>query len=298
MSPISTLTALAPAKINLYLHVVGRRSNGYHELDSLIAFSDLHDVIRVDPAETLTLTLEGPFAHGLEGGANNLVLRAAMALADQAGRKAGASITLSKNLPVASGIGGGSADAAATLRILNRFWQVGLDGPTLSRLGQSLGADVPVCLFGQTARVQGIGEKIEPGPALPDIGLLLVNPGVGVSTAAVFSKRRGAFSSPADLPASFDSAESLVEFLSHCHNDLLASARELSPQIDLVLADIVQQPDCLFASLSGSGATCFGLFADGAAAYAAASALQVARPGWWVEAGKFLTATPPPTENP
>ena len=264
----------------------------------MIAFSDLHDVIRVDPAETLTLTLEGPFAHGLEGGANNLVLRAAMALADQAGRKAGASITLSKNLPVASGIGGGSADAAATLRILNRFWQVGLDGPTLSRLGQSLGADVPVCLFGQTARVQGIGEKIEPGPALPDIGLLLVNPGVGVSTAAVFSKRRGAFSSPADLPASFDSAESLVEFLSHCHNDLLASARELSPQIDLVLADIVQQPDCLFASLSGSGATCFGLFADGAAAYAAASALQVARPGWWVEAGKFLTATPPPTENP
>ena len=244
------------------------------------------------------MTLDGPFAHGLEGGANNLVLRAAMALADQAGRQPGASITLSKNLPVASGIGGGSADAAATLRILNKFWQLRLDRPTLSRLGQSLGADVPVCLFGQTARVQGIGEQIVPGPALPDIGLLLVNPGVGVSTAAVFSRRRGAFSSPADLPASFDSAESLVEFLSHCRNDLLASAQELAPDIELVLADIVRQPDCLFASLSGSGATCFGIFRDGTTAFAAASGLQEDRRGWWIEAGKFLAATPPSTENP
>ena len=263
----------------------------------MIAFADIHDLIRIEPADTLRLTLEGPFAPALNSDPNNLVLRAATALADQAGLQPGASIILSKNLPVASGIGGGSADAAATLRILNIFWQAGLDDPALSRLGQSLGADVPVCLFGRTARVQGIGEHIAPGPDLPDIGLLLVNPGVGVPTAAVFSKRQGAYSRPADLPASFETAASLVDFLLHCHNDLLTPARHLSPQIDVVLADITQQPDCLFASLSGSGATCFGIFADIATACAAASTLQRVQAGWWIHAGKFLTMTPPPSAN-
>ncbi len=263
----------------------------------MIAFADIHDLIRIEPADTLRLTLEGPFAPALDSDPNNLVLRAATALADQAGFQPGASIVLSKNLPVASGIGGGSADAAATLRVLNEFWQVGLADPDLSRLGQSLGADVPVCLFGQTARVRGIGEHIAPVPELPDIGLLLVNPGVGVSTAAVFSNRQGAYSRPADLPASFETAASLVDFLSHCRNDLLAPARQLAPQIDFVLADITQRPDCLFASLSGSGATCFGIFADVATAHAAASALQGERPRWWIHAGKFLTMTPPPAKN-
>jgi 4-diphosphocytidyl-2-C-methyl-D-erythritol kinase len=260
----------------------------------LIVFADIHDLIRVEPAATLSLEIEGPFAPGLDNDPDNLVLRAATALADLAGLQTGASITLSKNLPVASGIGGGSADAAATLRILNIFWEMGLDGPTLSRLGQSLGADVPVCLFGQTARVQGIGEHIAPGPTLPDFGLLLVNPGEAVSTAAVFSNREGAFSRPVILPASFETAVSLVDFLSHCHNDLLAAARRLSPQIDTVLAEIAQQPDCLFASLSGSGATCFGIFADVATACAAASALQEVRADWWIHAGNILTMTPPP----
>lgn len=263
----------------------------------MIAFADLHDLIRIEPADSLTLSIEGPFARALNVNPDNLVLQAALALADKAGLQRGASITLWKNLPVASGIGGGSADAAAALRALNIFWQAGMDDPTLSVLGQTLGADVPVCLFGRTARVQGIGERIAPGPKLPAIGLLLVNPGVGVSTAAVFSNRAGAFSRPADLPASFDSAASLVEFLSHCHNDLLAPARQLSPQIDAVLADIAEQPDCLFASLSGSGATCFGLFADVATARDVAASLKNARPGWWVQAGEFLTVTPPPAKN-
>lgn len=242
--------------------------------------------------------MEGPFAQALGSGPDNLMLRAATALADQVGLRSGASIILLKNLPVASGIGGGSADAAATLRALNIFWRAGLDDPALSRLGQSLGADIPVCLFGRTARVRGIGEHITPAPALPDIGLLLVNPGVNVSTSAVFSERRGAYSLPADLPVAFENAASLTGFLAHCHNDLLAPARQLSPQIDHVLADLTRQPDCLFAALSGSGATCFGIFTDVATASAAASALKGARSDWWMHAGKFLTKTPPPAENP
>lgn len=216
-----------------------------------------------------------------------------MALADRTGRRPGASITLTKNLPVASGIGGGSADAAATLRALNEYWQAGLDTSSLSQLGQSLGADVPVCLFGRTARIQGIGEHIAPGPGLPEFGLLLVNPGVAVSTAAVFSKREGDYSEPVDLPATFETAASLADFLSHCHNDLLEPARQLAPDIENVLSDISGQPDCLFASLSGSGATCFGIFPHKEAACAAALAIRESRDGWWVHAGNILTRTPP-----
>lgn len=263
----------------------------------MIAFADIHDRIGIEPADSLSLTLDGPFAPALNKDPNNLVLRAATALADQAGLQPRASITLSKHLPVASGIGGGSADAAATLRALNIFWQVGMDESALSLLGQSLGADVPVCLFGRTARVQGIGEHVVPGPDLPDVGVVLVNPGVGLSTAAVFSERQAAFSKAADLPGSFETASSLIEFLSMCHNDLLPPARRLSPEIDTVLAEISRIPGCRLASMSGSGATCFGIFADRAAARTAASVLQGGQPDWWIHAGRFLAMTPRPGEN-
>jgi 4-diphosphocytidyl-2-C-methyl-D-erythritol kinase len=289
--------AIAPAKINLYLHVVGRRPNGYHELDSLVAFADAHDLIQIEPSERVSLTLAGPFGHMLDNDSDNLVLRAAKTLSDHAGLNRGASITLVKNLPVASGIGGGSADAAATLRALNSFWEVGLDDQALASLGGSLGADVPVCLFGRTARMQGIGEIIEPGPDLPEIGLLLVNPGIGVSTLEVFSKREGTFSGPAPLPASFRSAADLAEFLSRCQNDLLAPARLITPQIDLVLGDIARQRDCLFSSLSGSGATCFGVFTDPKSAHDAVDDLKQSRAGWWSNAGKILPQTPAPAEQ-
>jgi 4-diphosphocytidyl-2-C-methyl-D-erythritol kinase len=195
---------------------------------------------------------------------------------------------------VASGIGGGSADAAATLHLLNRFWEIGMDDPTLAQIGQTLGADVPVCLFGKTARMQGIGEQIALGPLLPEIGIVLVNPGVGVSTPAVFSARQGAYSTPADLPASFADSAALVRFLSRCHNDLLPPARGLCPEIDTVLTEIAAQEQCLFASLSGSGATCLGLYSDLGTARSVASALSMKNPGWWIEAGNFLAATPPP----
>ena len=273
--------------------MVGRRDDGYHELDSLIAFADVGDLIGVEVADTLTLALDGPFAEALDAGPDNLVLRAAEALAEHAGITAGASLTLIKKLPVASGIGGGSADAAAALHLLNRFWRIGLDDAALALIGQSIGADVPVCLFGRTARMQGIGEKITPGPDLPEIGLLLVNPGVGVSTAAVFGARQGAYSVPALLPASFATTEALTEFLSRCHNDLLVPARQLSPEIEGVLTEIAAREDCLFASLSGSGATCFGIFPNLSSARSAASVLAKKQPGWWVHAGDFLAMTPP-----
>ena len=178
--------------------MLGRRDDGYHELDSLVAFASVRDVVHLSPADTLTLTLDGPFAGDLDNGSGNLVLRAAAALTKAVGLSVGASVTLVKNLPVASGIGGGSADAAAALNGLNDLWRTGLDDAALARLGQSLGADVPVCLFGKTAHVRGIGECVSAGPTLPDCGVLLVNPGVAVSTPAVFLQRQGALFQTAD----------------------------------------------------------------------------------------------------
>ena len=186
-------TEAAPAKLNLYLHVVGRRDDGYHLLDSLVAFAEAGDVLRARPANGLRLTLDGAFGRALAGEPDNLVLRAARLLAEAAGVPPHAELVLEKNLPVASGIGGGSADAAAALRLLQRLWNVSLPAATLQQLALRLGADVPVCLHGHPVRMGGIGERLEPVPALPPCGLLLVNPGVAVQTRPVFQARTGGF---------------------------------------------------------------------------------------------------------
>jgi len=290
-----SVTADAPAKINLFLHVTGRRADGYHELDSLIAFAAVSDRISAAPAAALSLAIVGPFAAGLTAGDDNLVLRAARRLADHAGVGAGAAITLEKNLPVASGIGGGSADAAAALRVLDRLWGVGADAAALSRLGLELGADVPVCLYGRTARVTGIGERIAPAPALPELGLLLVNPGVAVPTPAVFAARRGPFSAPAAPPGGFADAAGLAAALRETRNDLTEAALSVAPGIGPVLEAIAASDGCLLARLSGSGATCFGLYADAAGAAAAARALAARHARWWVAATRFLSETPGPS---
>ena len=173
------LTEPAPAKVNLYLHLTGRRDDGYHLLDSLVVFAGIGDTLSAAPAETLSLQVTGPFAAGLAGEPDNLVLRAARALAAAAGVAAGAHLVLDKHLPVASGIGGGSADAAAALRLLCRLWRVTPQPAALARLAAGLGADVPVCLAGHAARMGGIGERLEPAPVLPACGIVLVNPGIG-----------------------------------------------------------------------------------------------------------------------
>ncbi len=297
---MASIAVPAPAKINLFLHVVGRRADGYHTLDSLIAFADCHDVVRVEISDNLTLSLEGPFAGDLGEDADNLVLRAARALMaavgetwdETGGEIRGAAITLSKNLPVASGIGGGSADAAAAMQALNSLWQLGLSAEALAKIGLSLGADVPVCLFGRPARVQGIGENITAAGPLPPMGLVLVNPGVPVSTARVFTSRQGAFSRTASFPEDMYDQRELIAALDKTRNDLAPPAIEQSPQIAEVLEGLGAQPDCLLARLSGSGATCFGLFPDRKTAGDAARAIRRAHAGWWVHDGCFLTDAP------
>jgi 4-diphosphocytidyl-2-C-methyl-D-erythritol kinase len=275
--------AFAPAKLNLFLHVTGRRPDGYHLLDSLVAFADCGDTLHASAAAELSLTIRGPFAAGLAGEADNLVLRAARTLAAEAGVPALARLELEKHLPVASGIGGGSADAAATLRLLCRLWRVAPDPAALDRLALRLGADVPVCLGCQPTRMGGTGEKLAPAPALPPCAVLLVNPGVAVATAEVFRARSGPYSAPAHLPEGWPDAPAMAADLATLANDLEAPARSLCPAIGDVLASIAAQPGCLLARMSGSGATCFGLFAEQASAEHAAGG--AARPGWWAWAG-------------
>jgi len=281
-------TVRAPAKVNLYLHVTGRRDDGYHLLDSLIAFADAADTIQVRPAETLTLAVDGPFAAGVPAGADNLVLKAAMALAETAGVPAGARIRLFKRLPVAAGIGGGSADAAAALKALSALWQVNPAKEDLAGLALALGADVPVCLAARPAFVGGIGEEITEAPPLPRCWLILANPGIALPTPAVFKHRDGPFSAEARFDAPPSDPRDLARLLGERRNDLTDAAVALEPTVGRVLAELDRLPGALLARMSGSGATCFALFATREQAETGAQILGQHHPGWWVEAAELL----------
>lgn len=273
-------TEFAPAKINLCLHVTGRRADGYHLLDSLVVFAGVGDQVSGTLADPPSLSVEGPKAAGLTGEGDNLVLRAARAMG------VSARIVLEKHLPVSSGIGGGSADAAATLRLLAR-----LSGRALPDAAAvlALGADVPVCLAGRPARMTGIGEGLAPLPPLPEVWLVLANPGVALSTPAIFRALARADNAPLprDLPR-LRSAADLAAFMMMQRNDLEPPALALEPVIGRVKAALSAQAGCLMARMSGSGATCFGLFADPLAAHAAARAIRAAEPGWWVADAPLL----------
>jgi 4-diphosphocytidyl-2-C-methyl-D-erythritol kinase len=293
----AALRLAAPAKLNLYLHVVGRRPDGYHLLDSLVAFAAVGDALTFSSAPTLSLAVDGPFEHDLGAGDDNLVLKAAHALAAQAGRAPAAAIHLTKRLPVASGIGGGSADAAATLQGLNRLWNLGLSESALARIGLGLGADVPVCLAGVPSFFGGIGDEIASAGPLPRAHVVLVNPGAPLATAAVFRARAPAagaapYSQPARWTEAVPDAPALAGMLAKRGNDLTAAAIGLLPAIADVLAALEQQPPCLLARLSGSGATCFGLFAVRGEAREAAAAIAAAHPDWWVVATMLAAAKP------
>lgn len=293
---IAPITVFAPAKINLYLHVVGRRDDGYHVLDSLVVFAaagqgdGAGDEIAVVPADDLSLAIEGPFADGLPADRSNLVLQAADALAaaaptaDGAGR--GARITLTKRLPLASGIGGGSADAAATLRALVRLWDVRLPAVELAALALRLGADLPMCLASRPAFVGGIGERIDSVPPLPPCWLVLANPGVALPTPGVFRARHGPFSPPGRFERPPYDAMALAALLAGRNNDLTAAAISICPVIGEVLDRLSRCPGALLSRMSGSGATCFALFADAADAKAAAEEVGAGRPDWWVRAAR------------
>lgn len=278
----------APAKVNLDLRITGRRPDGYHELDSLVVFTTWADRLTFTPDRRLTLELSGPFAAALADQTDNLVLRAARRLADHAGCPPHVRIALDKRIPVAAGLGGGSADAAATLRGLSRLWQLGSEVADLLPLALELGADVPVCLRSRPARMRGIGERIEP-IELPVLDLVLANPNLALSTAQVFAGLGGiAPASGPDESVPTGRAD-LLAWLRARGNDLEAPARRLEPVIEEVLAALHAQPGCRLARMSGSGATCFGMFDDQPTAACAAEALRRARPSWWV----ISTATRP-----
>lgn len=274
---MATETEFAPAKVNLSLHVIGRRADGYHLLDSLVAFAGVGDRVTVTaPGEGLAVT--GPQAAYLPATDDNLCLRAARAMGG------GVAVALDKVLPVASGIGGGSADAAAVLRAMARL------GRPMAAPAQvlALGADVPVCLTGRPVRMSGVGEVLAP-LTLPEGWLVLANPRVAVATADVFRTlaRRDNAPMPDPLPR-LRGLPDLAAFLAQTRNDLEPPAIALAPVIGRVKAALAAQPGCLFARMSGSGATCFGLFSDPLTATAAARTVQAAEPGWWVAAGPMV----------
>ncbi len=291
MADPAALSSPAPAKINLYLHVTGKRPDGFHELDSLVAFAGINDVVEVSPADELSLTVDGPFAEGLTAGSDNLALKAAEKLRETAGIGTGAAIRLEKRLPVASGIGGGSADAAAALNGLMALWQIDPASLDLGGVAMDLGADVPVCLHGRAAFVGGIGDEIERAPALPPAWLVLVNPGQPLSTSEVFGEHQGDFSGPGRFDESPATTDVLAGFLADRGNDLTEAAERLLPAVTQVLKSLEAEEDCLLARMSGSGATCFGLFADAGGAARAAAELGQQQTEWWVRAAPLLDDT-------
>lgn len=276
----------APAKVNLYLHVVGRRSDGYHLLDTLMVFTELADRVEVEPADTLSLVAEGPFVDRLPGEADdNLVMRAARALAEAAGVAPRARIKLTKNLPVSAGLGSGSSDAAATLNALSRLWQIPQGAVDLPALALTLGADVPACLRAEPVFVGGIGEVLSPAPRLPKVDILLVNPGVQLVTGSVFEARRGGFNPEARFDEAPQNVRALADLLKDRENDLTEAATRLSPVVREMLRAIESAPGCRLARMTGSGATCFGLFDDVETARRAREEFRVR--DWWCAVTHF-----------
>ena len=274
------LRVLAPAKINLFLHVGDKRGDGYHALQSLVVFTRMGDEIALSPDRELKLIIHGPFAEDLPVTDDNLVLRAARALAKHAGVTRGAYLSLKKKLPVSSGIGGGSADAAAALRGLATLWNLKVQPDELRIIAEDLGSDVPVCVACKPQWMEGRGEKLAPLDGIPMFPMVLVNPRVAVPTAKVFgalTQRRGV---ELPRPPAMQNAGDVVAYLKDTSNDLEAPARAIAPVIGEVLDALKSQPGALLSRMSGSGATCFAIFSDFDAAASAAAALR-GRP-WWV----------------
>lgn len=286
---MSTVHEFAPAKINLTLHVLGRRDDGYHLLESLVAFAGVGDELEVAKGPTFTLDVDGPFAGELPDAAGNIVVAAADALAHGASDiPPGAAIRLRKNLPVAAGIGGGSANAAACLRALLKLNGKSMSDTALNQIAVGLGADVPVCLRSEISMMSGIGQIVEPAPALPEVHAVLVNPRVAVPTGPIFQALgllQGAMvaeEAPSPPAGGFRSAAALVDYLTLCRNDLEPPAAGMVREIGDVQDALFATEGCLFARMSGSGATCFGLYAKAGDAGAAAARMKSEHPGWWV----------------
>ncbi len=278
----------APAKLNLFLHVGEKRPDGFHDLQSLVVFAEVGDTLEFGHASSLSFLLKGSFADALRSEGDNLVLKAARALAARDGMVAEASILLTKELPVASGIGGGSADAAAALRGLAVLWRVENATPEWSA---RIGSDVPVCLLSEPAWMEGRGERVSPiAPigGIPLLDLVLVNPGVAVATAEIFRRleHRSGVTIP---PRAFAGTRELLGFLRATRNDLEAVARTMVPEIAAILATL-EEHGAQFVRMSGSGATCYGIFESSAHAASAARAISRENPSWWTVSTRFAPA--------
>tara|TARA_R110002124_G_scaffold287365_1_gene474270 strand:- start:203080 stop:204003 length:924 start_codon:yes stop_codon:yes gene_type:complete len=297
LAQLKTLSILAPAKINLFLHVTGRRDDGLHLLDSLVGFTDIGDEITIEPAQDFSFHITGPFARDFPEAektalaeSGNIVVKAAHALAQLSGQSLECKITLQKNLPLASGIGGGSSDAAACLWGLIKLWGLSAQAPFIDELLLSLGADIPVCFSCKTARMRGIGEAIAPLRKCPEVPILLVNPRQHCSTVDIFKgfelpaaepiERLGAFEN-----IGFDDIYQLSAFLKTVDNHLYKPALVQQPILAEILNALAETEDALIARMSGSGATCFALYADENAAQRAAEQIMVNHPQWWVKMG-------------
>jgi 4-diphosphocytidyl-2-C-methyl-D-erythritol kinase len=278
---------LAPAKVNLFLHVGAPSDDGYHPVCSLMAFADVGDVVSARPGEG-SLVVRGPFGKGLGPEQDNLIFRAVRAFVAELGREMGElAFTLEKNLPVASGLGGGSSDAGAALRLLRDVYTPGFDDARLERVAASLGADGAACLWARPVLAEGRGERLSPSPGLPVVDAVLVNPRVPVSTPAVYRAldASGAFGdvAPPRMPDAFESAEELAGWLATQRNDLEAPAVAVAPEVGAVLETLRDEPEALLARVSGSGGTCFALCADDIAAEGLAERIEALAPSWWVQ---------------
>jgi 4-diphosphocytidyl-2-C-methyl-D-erythritol kinase len=283
-------TRFAPAKVNLFLHVGERRPDGYHDLKSLAVFAAVGDTLSLTGADKLSLDVAGPMSKGLETDDRNLVLKAAHALgawARQNGHKAGgAHLILDKHLPLASGIGGGSSDAAAALHLLVAHWSLPIKTVELDRIANAVGADVPVCLRAQPSWMSGTGDVVEAAPSLPPFHLVLVNPRVHVPTADVFRRLQVRSGAHAPLLPPRLSLREFAAWLDRTVNDLSAPARMISPAVMQAEQALVSSENCLLARMSGSGATCFGLYPDEQSARAGCLQIRSSHPDWWVEYGQ------------
>ena len=287
---LNILSINAPAKINLYLHVTGIRDDGYHLLDSLVVFTTINDIVLIEPSNNLALINQGPFGKHLPTKSDNLVMRAAEQLQKLTGVVHGAKITLTKNLPIASGIGGGSADAAAVIRGLVHHWKIDASLHDLPNLALRLGADVPICLFGQPAFIGGIGEQINPVYALPKAPMVLVNPIVDVSTPTIFKACKPPFSLANQFVSMPTTLRDLVILLKDGRgNDLMEPAIKSEPIIGDVLQQIKMTQGCQLARMSGSGATCFGIYHTQPEADEAAKMIKNAHSQWWVVATSMIS---------
>jgi len=280
---MTSLRIVAPAKLNLFLQITGKRPDGYHLLESLAVFTAFGDMLEFAPADTLSLTMSGPFASQLSVGDDNLVLRAAHALNRFTNGNRGASITLHKHVPIGAGLGGGSSDAAATLLGLVQLWQLPLNLAQLHPLAVSLGSDVPVCLEQKAAWVTGTGDTVTPVKFFTGASVLLVNPRTPLLTADVYRAFASAFAAPVTPPLPLRSLDALVKYVKPLGNSLEAPATALQPKISDILAVLRATEGCVLARMSGSGATCFALYQEAPMARQVAHALRQSHPQWWVQ---------------